>query len=72
MVLGDEVEHKTNALYDYEEINKYLKKKKNSNFYVLAYIWKHSGSVGLIGGMHLLMTPIAPLIAASTKSQVTL
>lgn len=35
-------------------------------------MWKHSGSVGLIGRMHPLITPMAPLTAASTKSQVTL
>lgn len=39
---------------------------------VHTHMRKPSGSVGLIGGIHLLITPTAPLIAASTKSQVTL
>ena len=35
-------------------------------------MYKCSGSVGFIGGMQPLITPTAPLIAASTKSDVTL
>lgn len=53
-------------------IHKLTKHISNTYFSSLTYIWKHSGSVGLIGGIHLLMTPIAPLIAASIKSHVTL
>ena len=33
---------------------------------------RHSGSVGFMGGIHRLITPIAPLSAASTKSEETL
>lgn len=50
----------------------FLKRKKKAILSGQTNMWKHSGSVGFIGGMHLLMTPIAPLIAASTKSEVTL
>ena len=38
----------------------------------ITYIRKHSGPVGLTGGIHPLMTPIALFTVASTKSHVTL
>ena len=38
----------------------------------ITYIRKHSGPVGLTGGIHPLMKPIALFTVESTKSHVTL
>jgi len=45
---------------------------KNKGQTIHTDMCKHSGSVGFMGGIHRLITPIAPLSAASTKSEDTL